>query len=812
LTLGGRSEAILRTAASELRQAVRRLRRRPGLAGGAVLTLAVAIGASTAVFSVVDAVLLRPLPFPEPDRLAFLTREGDVSIPDGEDWRASSRAFEDVALFLRRWNLDLTGSGDPERVFAAVVEARYFRILPMAPLVGRAIRPADDAPGAVPVAVLAEPFWKRRFGGDPRVVGHTVVLSGRPTLVVGVMPAQYDFLGDEVDLWAPVATTVPWALAERGTNNFDALGRLRAKVTLDEARAEMVAITTRLAGQYPRTNRGKIIEPRSMSAFVAGPVRPALLTLLGAVLVVTLAASASVAALLLARHARRGGELGVRLSLGASPFRLVGHVLAESVVLSGSAAALGTALAAWGRDVLLALAPASLPRASRAALDLRVLLFAAALAAAAAVLAAVLPAALAARTAPSALLGGSARGIAAGRGAARALQAVIVAEVALAAVLLVGATLLVRSFVRLQSVPLGFEPHGVLTAEVVLPESRYGSRAPQTRAVRTILDHLASTPGVVAAAWVTTPPLEARGGIGGAMLVEGREAADSPPTARVRFVAGDYFGAAGIPIVRGHGLGPEDDTGPPVAVVNERFAGRYLADGAVGRRIAFRDFGGDDGPYWMTVVGVVSDIRARTLAAPDEECVFAPFRQRRIEWNRWGTVVARGKGDPAALVPSVRDAVRAADPDVPLQDVATLGERVARAAAPQRFNARLVAAFGLVALGLAVQGLYGLVAFAAEARRREIGLRLSLGATAADVVRLVGARGLRPVAVGLAIGLPAGHALARAAASVLYGVSAWDPVTYAVAAATLGLAAAAAALVPARRASRLDPAAILREA
>jgi predicted permease len=794
-------------------RSARGLARRPGFALGAILTLAVAIGVNAAVFSVVDGVLLRPLPFAEPDRLSFLTREGDVSIPDGVDWRAETRTFEEIALFLRRWNLDLTGDGEPERVFASVAEPSYFSILRMAPVLGRTLLAADDRIGAEAVAVLSEPFWKRRFGGETAVLGRTLVLSGQPTRVVGVMPAAFDFLEDDVDLWVAPAATLPGFVSERGTNNFDAVGRLRPGVAMEAARSEIVAITTRLAREHPRTNARKIVEPLPMHAFVTGPVRPALLVLLGAVLLVALGASANVAALLLARHVSRGEEYAVRLALGAGARDLVRLVIAESLAISAVAALLGALLAVWGRDALLAMAPESLPRSGTVSLDARVLAFTAVLALVAALLAALLPALLAARTPPGTLLAGGGRGSTGGGPTRRALSALVVGEVALAGVLLVGSLLLVRSFLRLREVPLGFEPRGVLAADVVLPESRYDTRPPQTRAVTEIVRQLSAAPGVASAAWVTTPPLEPRGGLGGTILIEGRSfPEDDRPGARVRFVHGDYFATARIPIKRGRGFTGEDEGGHPVAVVNERFAGLYWPRGdAVGQRIAFRDFGGATGPYWMTIVGVASDIKGRALATPDFPSVYAPFLQRRIDWNRWGTLLVRAKGDPSSLVGAVRAAVRAADPDVPLQDVQTLPEKVSRAAAPQRFNARVVSLFGVLSVALALQGLYGLLSFVVERSRREIGVRLSVGAQAGDVVRLVAGRGLRFVALGLVVGLPAAYAVARAASAVLFGVMPGDPATYAAAVLALVAAGALACLVPGLRAARLDPVSILRE-
>jgi putative ABC transport system permease protein len=804
---------MLETALRELRRAASSLLRRPGFALATVVTLGLATAANTSVFSVVDAVLLRPLPFQEPERLSFLTREGDVSIPDGVDWRASSRTFEEIALFLRRWNLDLTGDGDPERIFAGVVEPRYFRVLGTAPLLGRSLVDADDQPGADPVVVLSEAFWSRRFARSPEVLGRTLQLSGHAARVVGVMPQAFDFLDDDVDLWAPVAWTFPIGPTERGTNNFDAIGRLRPGVTLEAARGEIVAITTRLAGEFPKTNAGKIVEPMAMHEFVTGPVRPALAVLLGAVLLVALAASANVAALLLARQLARGPEYAVRRALGADARHVVVQVAAETALVVLLGAILGIALAAWGRDALLALAPAGLPRSGSVALDGRVLAFTLGLSLVAAALAGTLPALVAARTAPRPLLAGAGKGASDGASTRRMLAALVVGEMALASVLLVGSLLLVRSFLKLSAVPLGFDPRGALVASVSLPESRYGSRPPQTRLVTEVVRRLAETPGVAGAAWVTTPPLDERGGLGNRILLDGRSfSAEEQPGARVRFVHGDYFGVAGIRVVRGRGIAAEDEGGPPVAFVNQRFAEAHWPGGdALGQRIAFRDLGGSDGPYWMTIAGVVSDIKGRLLTAPDTPTVYAPFLQRRVEWNRWGTIVARAASDGAALVPAVRAALRSVDPDVPLTDVMTLAHRVERAAAPQRFNARVVTLFGAMALTLALQGLFGLLAFVVERQRREIGVRLSLGAQAADVVRLVARRGLAIALAGLALGLPLGYALARAASALLFGVTPGDAATYAIAAVALFACASVACLVPARRAAALDPAAILHE-
>jgi putative ABC transport system permease protein len=346
----------------DLLLSLRRLRREPGFALAAVATLALGVAISTAVFSVVDGVLLRPLPFAHPERLAFITREGDVSIPDGVDWRASSKSFESIALFLRRWALDLTGTGEPQRLSAGVVEPQYFDVLGMQPLLGRALSAEDERPGAPAVAVLSFGFWKRQFGGDAGVLGRTITLSDAKTTVVGVMPPGFDFLDDRTDVWVAVAPFTPWALPERGTNNFDAIGRLKPGVSFATASAEMRGICERLAQAYPRTNRGKIVEPLPMLDFLVGGVRKPLLALLSAVGLLLLIGCANLASLLLARSTARQAEYSLRLSLGASRARLLRQLLAEGLVLSALGGAAGLALAAWTQALIVASAPASLPR------------------------------------------------------------------------------------------------------------------------------------------------------------------------------------------------------------------------------------------------------------------------------------------------------------------------------------------------------------------------------------------------------------------------------------------------------------------
>ena len=797
----------------DLRLALRRLGKEPAFAALAVLTLALGIGGSTAVFSVVRGVLLAPLPFEDPERLSFLTRDGDVSIPDGVDWRASSPSFEQVALLLRSWAFDLTGQGEPERIQGAVVEPEYFEVLRMPPLLGRVLTREDNVVGGAHVAVIGEGFWKRRFGGEPGVLGRTITLSDHLVTIVGVMPARFDFLQDGVDLWVPVAVETPWAMADRGTNNFDAIGRLRPGASFAAARAEMVALTSRLAREYPKTNAGKIVDPLPMLDFMVGAVRPALLILLGAVGLVVLIASVNLAGFLLARATSRQPEFALRLAVGAGRSRLLGQMVTEGMTLAALGGAFGVVLAFWGSDALRALAPDSLPRTASIGVDGPVLAFALLAAVVTGLVFSLIPAVQVLRADAAAFLSTSGRGLAGGRGP-RVLGAVVAAEVALACVLLVGSGLLLRTFLRLQGVPLGFDPQSVLTAEMMLPEARYGTREPQTRAFRAMVDAVAEHPGVEAAAYVIGAPLAGpRSGIGGTVLFADREfPVESQPGARHRPVYGDYFKALRIPIVEGRALTrDDDDSAPVVAVVSQSFAREFWPEGsALGQRIAWRDFGPTDGPRWMTIVGVAADVKSRYLVADDTRAVYTPYVQRRVDWQRFGTLVVRSGVPPVALASSVKKTVWSVDPTLPLERVGTLQERRARSSAQSRFNAIALGLFAGAALLIALQGIYAVLAWSVERRQREIGVRIALGADARDLSRLVIGRGLTLAGCGLGAGLAGAWGLGRLIESQLFGVPPTDPVTFAAVAFGLLATAFLACAAPAWRATRVDPATVLR--
>jgi putative ABC transport system permease protein len=793
----------------DLRLALRNLWNRPGFSAAAVLTLAVGIGANTAIFSVVSGVLLQPLPFPEPDRLSFITREGDVSIPDGVDWRRESRSFAALSLFLRGWSFHLSGDGEPERLRGSVVEPDFFDVLRTPPLLGRVFTAEDNRVGGPRVAILSEGLWKRRFGGDPAVVGRKLTLSDNATEVVGVMPAHFDFLADGVDLWVPVAVETPWAMEERGTNNFDAIGRLRPGVDLPSARAEMMALSTRLAEAYPKTNGGKIVEPLPMLEFMTGRVERSLWVLLGAVGLLVLLATVNLSGLLLARSTTRQGEFAVRRALGAGRGLILRQVLAEGLVIALVGGALGVLLAIWAKDLLLFVAPDTLPRAENVAVDLGAMGFAFAVSVCVGLGMSLLPALSLLRADPAAHLQSGGKGVAVGRH--RSLGLLVGTEVALAFLLLFGSGLLIRTFDRLLRTPLGFDPERVLAAELVLPESRYAQKAAQTVAFRAIVEAVSAVPGVETAATVIGSPMQPGRGVGGTVAIEGRapEPEGQRRGARVRPVQGDYFRVLRLPVIEGRAFTAEDDErSERVAIVNQRFAREFFpGEATLGRRVAFPDHTEKPGdpPTWMTIVGISSDVKSYQLDEPDSRTVYLPYAQRTAVWQRFGDLVVRTSGEPTAMARAVRQAVLSVDPTLPLEGVTTLEARREELAAQPRFNAFALAAFASLAVFLALQGLFAILAFMVEERRREIGLRMALGAEARDILRLVVGRGLGLTLGGLAAGMLLSLGLGRFVAGLLYEVKPTAPAVFAASAFGFAAVALAASALPALRASRTDP-------
>jgi len=797
---------------NDLRVTWRRLLKTPGFTVGAVLTLALGIGASTAVFAVVSGVLLRPLPFPNADRLVFITREGDVGIPDGVDWRKDSRTLEEIALFLRSWDVDLLGAGEPQRLQASVAEPDLFRVFGATPLHGRFYGPEDNRPGAPAVAVLSEGLWKRQFGADLSVIGRTVSLTGTPTTVVGVGREDLDFLHDGVDLWVPPAF-VSWALNTRGSNNFDAVGRLREGVTVEESISEMVAISKRLEAAYPDTNRGKIVEPLPMLEFMVDSARRALLVLLAGVGIVVLASSVNLATSLLARSAGRREEYAVRLALGGGQRAIARHAILEGLLLSIMGGVFGLLLAVLARRGLLILVGDSVPRAWAISLDTRVLGFAVLVSLLAGVLMAALPAwqVLHGDLAPYLRSGARSGSPAATR---RLMDGVVGFEVALAVMLLVGAGLLLRTFDRLQSVPLGFNPDRIQMAQITLPESRYLDKIPEQVAVfRQVLDHVAAANGIESASYVLTPPLDPRGGAGGSIVFRTKPEAEPvrDPGVRARMVMGDYFATLGTPIVQGRPFTAADREGTePVAIVNERFAREFWPNTSpIGAQVAWR--GWTRAPVWMTIVGVAKDLKGATLQGRDFRTLYAPYAQHVAGWQRWGSIVARTRMSQSAFGEVVKEGLRLADPTVPLGRLETLESRRNAMLGPQRLNAASIGLFALIAFVVAFQGIHAILARAVSDQRRELGIRLALGASPRSLLNLVMERGVRLTLAGLLFGVLGSILLGRALQTLLFEVQATDPITYGAVAAVVGLAALWSSYLPGRDAARTEPAVALRQ-
>ena len=782
----------------------------------AASALALGIGASTAVFSVVDAVLLRPLPFADAGRLVVAWQRSpdnsvpfiEVSYPDYLDWRQQARTFESMAIIPTVNSGFVLAGEEPLQVQGRLVSGNFFDVLGARARLGRPLRPDDDRVGADRVVVLGHGLWQRRFGADRAVIGRKIVVDGTPMEVVGVMPPAFRY-PPKAEMWTPVVPAIPEAVANRGVCWAIVVGRLGPGARLAQAQAELDGIVARLAKAFPDAAAdAAVVKPLTDELF--GPARPALLVLLAAVLLVMLVACANVSALLLARAADRQREIAVRLALGASRGRLVRQLLCESALIALAGVAGGLVLAEWGLAALIALVPTDVPRLQDAAIDLRVLAFAAALAAAAALLSGLAPALVASRPALTDALESGAR--TAGPGSAqRSLQGLLVgAETAVALVLLLGAGLMAQTFQNLRRLDLGYDPRHVLALEVVAPHGKYEKPAEWRSLYQRLVERIARLPGVEASAGVFLRPLWGQMGNDWLFTVEGQSDADSRrnPHVNLEAVTPGYFGTMRTPLLRGRDFTDRDAEGAPgVAIVSNDFARRYWpGQDPIGKRLKIPL---PDSPYhltWLTVVGVVADARYREIQSSRLDLFLSylqsPYGPRHI--------VVRTTGDPLAVAPSVRAAVRDADRELLAEDVTAMETVVAAALGGPRFGMQLLSAFALAALALAALGTYGVMAFLVGRRTREIGVRMALGARATDVTALILRQGLRPVMAGLTVGLGASLLLGRALGALLYGVAPHDPATMAAAAGTLAGIAAAACFLPARRAARLDPAAALR--
>jgi putative ABC transport system permease protein len=807
----------MQNALADIRYVFRLLAKTPGFTAAALLTLALGIGANASIFSVIDAVLLRDLPFEEPDRLVMVwehnqqrQRNNVVSPANFDDWRGQSASFESLVAFATE-QANLTGSGEPERLNVQLVSPGFFDMLGTRPFAGRALTPEDDAAEAAPVVVLSDGLWRRRFGSDADIVGSTIMLDGQAQTVVGVMPRDFHLTIKEyanttgrADLWVPARLS---ALENQRGRFLTVAGRLKPGVAVEDARVEMEYVAARLREQYPQFNRNISTNVVPLRDQLVGNVRPALLVLSAAVGLMLLIACANVANLLLMRAATRRREIAIRSALGAGRLRVVRQLLTESLCLSVLGGLLGLVLALWGTDLLLALAPADLLGVADVHLDARVLAFTAAVSVATGFVFGLVPAVQASKVDLNSTLKESGRHGTADRAAARLSRLLVVSEVALAVVLLVGAGLLLRSFMGLRSVDPGFRPEGVVTARVELPSQSYPEDSQQIGFFRSLLERVRAMPGVRSASAVSTVPF---GGLGSRtrMWVEGRPAPAPGEEARtdVSVIDPAYFETMSIPVLEGRTFTQhEAQAAAHVVVVSELLAReQFPNESAVGRRIRV-NMGSE--PQFCEIVGVVGDVRHRSLEDPLHPMVYWPHPELVVSGM---TVVIRADGDSGAVLPMVMGAVREMDPNLPVSSLRTLESWMSDSLARSRFTTTLLAIFGFVAFVLSVIGIYGVLSYAVALRTQEIGIRMALGARRSDVVGMVLRDGLRLAIPGLAVGIVAAVILNRFIASLLYGVEGTDAATY-VAASVLFLGVAiVACTLPARRASSVDPVVALR--
>jgi putative ABC transport system permease protein len=804
-------EGLLRS----LRIALRSLRRRSTLTCSVVLTLALCIGGTAAVFGAVYAVLFRPLPWARPEGV-LVVRElwrgqmGAVSVGNWADLRRRDRMFQHLVPTYPQ-QLNLAGQDQPENVPAARVGADFFQLLGVAPALGRTFAPEEDSPGRDQVVVLSDGLWRRRFGADPAVIGQEVRLDGRPATVIGVMPASLDFtlLGEQ--LWVPTAFT-PERLAQHDEHFLTVLGRLRPGVRTAEAQAELAAIARELERDFPRENQARGLGAFSLMEELVQDYRPRLFVLLGAVGFVLLIACANIGNLLLAQGSARGREMAIRAAVGAGRGHLLRQALTENLLLAGLGGGLGVLVAHWTIRGLTAFGPEDVPRLAQARVDGPMLGFMLAITLAAGLLFGLAPALrLAARPPHAPLKEGRTGGV----HRDRLRSTLVVAEIALALLLLTGAGLLLRSAAALNRVEPGYDPTSVVAARVSLPTTGYEAPEQARTAFERLAQRLSAAPGVSASGVASVAPLE--GGSSNGLTPEGHPFdIASAINSDLRIVSPGYLAAMRIPLHRGRGFTDEDREGAPlVMIINDRLAREaFPGQDPIGKRIACCSSDSDGGPSWKTVVGVVADVRARDMSQPAEPEFYLPLAQApdpAWDWiQRSMTVAARGSGDPIRLVPGLREAVRGVDPAVPLYQVGTMDDRITRSLAQARFSTALLTAFGAVALLLAAIGVFGVISYGVSQRTREIGVRVALGADTGDVVRLIVRHGARLAGAGLLIGLGAALVATRLLGALLYQVSPTDPPTFVIGATVLGLSALAAAALPALRAARLDPATALR--
>ncbi|HKW56389.1 MAG TPA: ABC transporter permease [Candidatus Acidoferrum sp.] len=814
----------MRNSLSDLRLGVRNLLRNPGFACAAIVVLALGIGANTAIFSIVNGVLLRPLPFQDASRIMQIWHIPPaksfpgltlfaVSPANYLDWQSQNHSFEEMAA-VGGASFNVTGNGEPESIQGAAVASGFYSILGVQPVLGRGFTAEDDGPGAGHVIILSDPLWRTHFGADPAIVGRNINLDGQAYTVVGVMSPRFRY-PSWAKFWVPLAWTSQQR-AIRGNHNYMVIGRLKAGVQVAQAKADLSAISSRLEQLYPEDDKGWGATVRPLREDMVGDVRPALLVLLGAVAFVLLIACANVANLVLAKTLARKKEMAIRASLGATRFDTLRHILAETLLLAFIGGTLGLFLAQFATTFIVKFFGEQFPRSLEIKLDSQVLLFTILLSLLAGVLAGLLPSLRFSTTdLNEALKQGQGRGGSDSSGTTtRSL--LVIAEVALSLVLLIGAGLMVRSLFLLSRVAPGFDPDNVLTMSIPVPRTKFPTPAEQISFFERILQQVRTTPGVESAGAIDNLPLD-NGGSHQPISIEGQPVlpmADQPEV-DVRCISAGYFRALHIPLLRGRDTTESDVQGStPVVLISESLAERFWPhQDPIGRHLTLTFFPG----VAREVVGIVGDVKLDSL---DETrpvaTVYWPLDQitppPSEAWRSFGMNLAvRTLSNPVNSVSSVTAAVHQVDPESPVADVATMSDLISQSVSPQRFNMLLLAFFAGLALLLAAVGIYSVLSYNVRRRFREIGIRIALGATRANVLKLVVADGLKPILIGVAIGLAAALALGRLVAALLYGVRPTDPFTFVVVALLLVIVGVLATVVPAYRATRVEPVRILRE-
>jgi putative ABC transport system permease protein len=787
----------------DLRYAIRSLRKSPGFTAIAALTLALGVGSTTAIFSVINAVVLRPLPFPEPDRLVRVLESNvergwstfGVSHPNFLDWRSQAGSFQSLAAFQNA-GFTWTSNGEAEIVLGLQVTATFLPALGISPALGRNFLDEEDRPGGnTRVLLLSDGLWKRAFGGDPSVVGRAITVNSQPYTIVGVLPPSFRW-GATTDMLAPLA---PDPARNRADHRLVAIGRVKADATIERGRTELETIAARLGQQFPESNKGwSVVVDSFYDWLIPETTRRSLLVLLGAVALVLLIACVNVVNLMLSRASGRQRELSIRTAMGASRARVVRQLLFEATLIALLAATIGIAFAFASTQLLVALGPQSVPRLDELSIDGRVFAFAILVALTMMLIFASVPAIHAARQDPQDGLRADGRSVTSGTGRRRMRAALTIGEVALSVALLIGAGLLMRSFARLQQVEPGFSPSGVMTARITLPASLYPNNPFRRAFYDRFLTDLRGRPGIEAAAIASGPPLTGDFTAGDVKLPS--QSNEEAGSANWRLAGPGYFAALGIPL-RGREFSDQDgDT--PVAIISAALAAKYFPnEDPIGRQLIMRSF--TEEPH--TIIGVAGDVRTFGLDA-DAGLVFYGSATQYAGWNPMSLVWR----SPIASVDTVRASLRSIDPQVPIAAISSMDSLIDRSMGPRRFNLYLLGAFAAVSLALAAIGLFGVMAYLVSQRTREIGVRLALGATRGEVFRLILGRGLALAVIGAAGGVGAALWLTRVMETLLFSVSRTDPITFVLVPATLLAVAALACYLPARRAMKVDPVVALR--